>query len=426
MKSVCFVVQNVYDYDKRVRRKAEALVAAGYSVDVLALRDSSGKKSYTLNGVNVRTILLGKKRGSFARYFFEYAMFFMWVFIRVHLQMVQRRYLAIDVNTLPDFLIFAPILAKWMGAKLILDMHEIAPEFYISKYRCAENSWTVRMVKYFEKISIAFADYVVTINEPIQGLLADRGLPHWKSTVIMNSADEAQFCVASNRSTAAEAGDKAKFVMMYHGTLTHIYGLDIAIEGFALAHKKMPGAEFWILGSGPEKNALEELAQVRGVSSKVRFFGQIPSAEIPTWLSNCDIGVLPIRRDAFLDFAFPNKLPEFIIMGKGVVVSRLKTIRHYFGEDALVYFEPNSAADLARQMIRIYRDPELRTRLAFKAREEYAPIRWSVMKERYLGLIEQMVKLKAESIEQSCPSESGCPSRREKARTAFSSWRRST
>ena len=54
-----------------------------------------------------------------------------------------RRYAAIDVNTLPDFLVFAPALAKWMGAKLILDLHEIAPEFFMSKYHSAENSRTV-------------------------------------------------------------------------------------------------------------------------------------------------------------------------------------------------------------------------------------------------------------------------------------------
>src|SRR5438552_16660110 len=68
MTSICIVVQSMYDFDPRVRRKAEALVAAGYHVDVLALRSPDGQKRYTLNGVNVQTISLGKKRGSLARY----------------------------------------------------------------------------------------------------------------------------------------------------------------------------------------------------------------------------------------------------------------------------------------------------------------------------------------------------------------------
>jgi glycosyltransferase involved in cell wall biosynthesis len=390
MKSVCLVVQNIYDIDPRVRRKAEALVAAGYVVDVLALRACNGQKRYQLNGVNVRTMSLAKKRGSLARYFFEFATFFLWVLLRVPLQMLRRHYAVVDVNTLPDFLIFAPVVARWMGAKLILDLHEIAPEFYMSKYHCPEHSRTIRLLKFLERVSMTFADQVITINEPIEDLLVSRGLPRSKSTVIMNAVDEARF-TARTPSNIQETADRDKFVMMYHGTLTRIYGLDIAIEAFALAHKEMPGAELWILGSGPEKDALAQLARTRGIASKVRLVGQVDSAEIPVWLSQCDAGILPIRCDVFLDFAFPNKLPEFIVMGKAVLVSRLKAIRHHFGEDALAYFDPDNPSDLAQQMVRIFDDSQLRFRLARKASNAYAPIRWDLMKQRYLDLMDNVI-----------------------------------
>jgi glycosyltransferase involved in cell wall biosynthesis len=391
MKSVCLIVQSIYDDDPRVRRKAEALVVAGYTVDVIALRAKGCKKSYSLNGVNIRTIALGKKRGSLARYFLEYAVFFLWVLFRVPVQMLHKRYAVIDVNTLPDFLIFAPIVAKWMGAKLILDMHEITPEFYMSKYGISGNSWTIRLLTYLERLSFQLADHVITINKPIEDLLVGRGLDRRKSTIIMNAVDEVRFAADSIASNVSAPRDREKFVMMYHGTLTHLYGLDIAIEALAMAHTKMPGAELWILGSGPEKEALASLAKARGLTSKVRMVGRVAPTEIPTWLSRCDTGILPIRRDVFLDFAFPNKLPEFIIAGRAVIVSRLTAIRHYFSDDALAYFQPNDPADLAEQMVRVYGDCELRSRLAGRAKRDYGPIRWDVMKERYLALIENMV-----------------------------------
>jgi glycosyltransferase involved in cell wall biosynthesis len=339
MKSVCFVVQSVYDFDPRVRRKAEALVAAGYSVDALALRASpdgqgTGKKSYSLNRVNIHTVSLRKKPRFLARSFFQYLAFFLWVFVRVPLQMFGRRYALIDVNSLPDLLIFAPVLAKWMGAKLVLDMHEITPEFYMARYRIAENSWMLPLLKFLEKISFDFADHVITANEPREDLLVHRGLPRSKSTVIMNSVDEGRFS-CSSPSTALWSRDPQKFVMMYHGTVHYIYGLDIAIEAFALVHTEMPEAELWIVGPGKEKSRLTDLARQRGLGSKVRVHGQVPASQIPTWVSQCDIGILPIRRDVFLDFAAPNKLSEYIVMGKSVIVSRLKAIRHYFSEEAL-------------------------------------------------------------------------------------------
>ncbi len=389
MKSVCILVQSVYDFDPRVRRKAEALVDAGYSVDVLALSPADDRRTYTLNGVNVYTIALGKKRGSLLRYLFEYAAFFLWAFVRVPVLMRRRHYVAIDVNTLPDFLIFAPILARWMGAKLVLDMHEITPEFYMSKYGITDDAFLIRLLKFVEKISMDFADYVVTIHEPILDLLVARGLSRSKAIVVMNAVDEARFSAGPD-APAAESGAESRFVMMYHGTLTRIYGLDIAIDAFGMVHEQMPGAELWILGSGTEQAALAAMAEERKLTSKVKLVGQVKSSEIPGWLAQCTVGILPIRRDVFLEYAFPNKLPEFIVAGKPVLISRLRTIRHYFSEEAVAFFEPNDPAALSQQMRRLFSDRALHARLTTAARQEYAPLRWDLMKPRYLKLIGEL------------------------------------
>jgi glycosyltransferase involved in cell wall biosynthesis len=399
MKAVCMLVQNPYDMDIRVRRKAEALVAAGYAVDVLALQSSFSKsKNYSLCGVNVETISLGKKRGSLMRYTFEYVAFFIWAFFKLSTRMSQGQYAVVDVNNLPDFLVFAGAYAKWRGSRIVFDMHEITPEFYISKYGIKEDSLLIGFLKWVEKVSFNFADRVITINEPITQLLASRGLPLAKTTEVMNSVDESLFDRSPNSAGAPTSGEKQpEFVMMYHGTLTRPYGLEIAIEAFGLAQEEMPGAQFWILGNGSERPSLEVLARNAGLANKVRFVGSVRPEEVPQWLNRCDVGVLATRRDIFLDFSFSNKLPEYIIMNKAVISSRLKTIRHYFSEDALAYFVPGDAEALASQMVRLYADPQLRVRLASRALDEYKPIRWEVMKGRYLQLIASLVACESNS-----------------------------
>jgi glycosyltransferase involved in cell wall biosynthesis len=389
MQTICILVQNGYDGDVRVRRKAEALVAAGYEVDVIALRSlKKPEKFYVLNGVNVHTVPLGKQRGSLLRYFSEYFAFFFSAFWRLSKLMQTRRYGVVDVNNLPDFLVFATLWARLRGAKVIFDMHEITPEFYMSKYGRTMRSPGVVLNRILERASIAYAHQVITINEPIEDLLVGRGLKRERSTIIMNSVD-LDFFAANDRmpSPANLPAKKAPFVMMYHGTLTRIYGLDIALEAFRQATADMPGAEFWILGRGPEEAALKTFAEQAGIADRVKLVGQIPAHEIPHWLNLCDIGVLATRRDVFLDLSFSNKLSEYIVKDKAVACSRLKAINRYFTDNALAYFEPNDPAALAQQMVRLYRDADARERLVAQARKEFLPIRWEVMRDRYLELV---------------------------------------
>jgi glycosyltransferase involved in cell wall biosynthesis len=383
MKNVCMLVQNVYDGDVRVRRKAEALVAAGYNVDVIALRaPAAHQKRYELNGVTVYTFSLGKMRGSLLRYGFEYFTFFILAMVKVSMLMRERQYVIIDVNTLPDFLIFAGWYCRRKGAKLVLDLHEITPEFFMSKYQVGERHWLVRLSRWIEKLSFDFADHVITINAPVQKLFESRGLATAKCTVIMNSMDE-----SLTEKTKAASPSPNEFVMMYHGTLTRIYGLDVAIRALGMVHQQLPGARLRILGDGPERCALEKLADELGIRDKVDFIGRVKPEEVFGWLAQSHIGVLPTRSDVFLDYSFSNKLTEYVVMGKAVIVSRLRTIQYYFSGEALAYCEPENHVGLSKEMARMYNDPDLRSRLVAQAQREYVPIRWEVMKERYLELM---------------------------------------
>ena len=332
--------------------------------------------------MTVYTFSLGKLRGSLLRYAFEYLTFFFLASVKVSMLMRKRRYAVVDMNTLPDFLVFAGWHCRRKGAKLVLDMHEITPEFFMSKYKVGERHWLVRLSRWLEKVSFDFADHVITINGPVQKLFERRGLPESKCTVIMNSMDE-----SLNEKTKAASASSEEFVMMYHGTLTNIYGLDVAIRALAMVHEQLPGARLRILGDGPEKRGLEKLAGELGIEQKVDFIGRVKPEEVFGWLAQCQIGVLPTRSDVFLDYSFSNKLTEYVVMGKAVIVSRLRTIQYYFSGEALAYCEPENPASLSKEMVRLYRDAALRGRLVAQAQREYVPIRWEVMKERYLELM---------------------------------------
>ena len=39
------------------------------------------------------------------------------------------------VHNIPDFLVFAGLRLKWSGTRIILDIHDIVPELYESKFK---------------------------------------------------------------------------------------------------------------------------------------------------------------------------------------------------------------------------------------------------------------------------------------------------
>jgi glycosyltransferase involved in cell wall biosynthesis len=58
------------------------------------------------------------------------------------------------------------------------------------------------------------------------------------------------------------------------GNLLHLKGFDLGLRAFAQAGLR--GAEYWIVGDGPERVRLERLVDSLGIRSQVRFTGRLP------------------------------------------------------------------------------------------------------------------------------------------------------
>ena len=98
------------------------------------------------------------------------------------------------------------------------------------------------------------------------------------------------------------------FNCVYHGTLTDIYGLDTAIEGFSKVSKKFPDMIFHIFGEGPSFPQLKYLTEHLNLEQSVVFHGSITYDKMMESLSEMDLGILAIRKDIFLNLSFSNKL----------------------------------------------------------------------------------------------------------------------
>lgn len=388
MKKICMIAYTNYLHDARVRREARSLVKKGFVVDCLCLRGKGQLKFENVDGVNLYRLPLSKYRGSSRiMYLLAYLWFFVLSFFTVTKFYLKNRYHVIQYHTLPDFIIFSGIIPKMFGAKLVLDMHEITPEFYMSKFGFEMSHFFVKVLKLLEKISVSFAHAVIVINDPIKRLLLKRCKSRSDITVVMNTADESMF-VADRRGRTNRSNG---FILMYHGTLTDLYGVDIAIRAIAKLKDEIPDLQFRIFGSKTETDHLKELVDELGVSKNVAFMGRVGMEAIPKYIEEADIGVVPIVKDEYIDLSFSNKLAEYVSMRTPAVATRLCSTLEYFTDDAISYFESRDVNALASKILELYMSPQKRLLQAKKAFQQYQRIRWAVMEKHYIGLIESLV-----------------------------------
>jgi glycosyltransferase involved in cell wall biosynthesis len=89
-------------------------------------------------------------------------------------------------------------------------------------------------------------------------------------------------------------GKPTRFVSI--GRLLHWKGIHLGLRGFAIA--QLEEAEYWIIGDGPERKRLEDLTERLGLSTKVRFLGQITRSTLPSYLEQCQVLVHPSLHDS--------------------------------------------------------------------------------------------------------------------------------
>ncbi|MDB9496986.1 glycosyltransferase [Spirulina subsalsa CS-330] len=78
--------------------------------------------------------------------------------------------------------------------------------------------------------------------------------------------------------------------------LLHWKGIHLGIRAFAAA--QVPTAEYWIVGDGPERSHLAQLAQDLGVGSQVKFTGRVPRDQAIAYLSQSHALIHPSLHDS--------------------------------------------------------------------------------------------------------------------------------
>jgi glycosyltransferase involved in cell wall biosynthesis len=386
-KRIGMVTHSVYSGDSRVMRYAESLAARGDQVEVFSLRRSDDlPKEGALRGVRIfriqdRFAKLQKTKLGFLMPLIRFLVVSTWHLTRRH---SRQRYDLIHIHNIPDFLVFAAWYPKLTGTPVILDIHDVVPEFFSSKFGQKQSGLVFGGLKLMERLSAMYADHIILGNHLWLDTYAVRTRSRARCTAMINNVDTTLF-----KPDPAPRND-GKLVVLFPGGLQWHQGLDIAIRAFPRVVAELPNAEFQIYGDGNARDDLIALTRELGLQEKVHFFAPRPVNEIVPIMARADLGVVPKRADSFGNEAYSTKIMEFMSVGVAVVISSTKIDRYYFDDTVVRFFESGNVDALARNMIELLRNESLRRAQIKNALVYAAENSWTAHKHVYLGLVDRL------------------------------------
>jgi glycosyltransferase involved in cell wall biosynthesis len=390
-KTACVIRQAFYPQDPRVYKEVAVWVEKGWRVDVVCLRGKSEPKFETIGNVTVHRLQREMVRAGKIQYILQYFTFLLRCFLKVSRLSLKNRYQFIQINTMPDILVFSALLAKFQGVPIILDMHEVMPELFKCIYKISDDNVYIRTLKLFEKISTSFANHVITVNNQCLKIFLSRGLPVQKSSIVINVPDNTVFR-SPEESWNTNSINNESLRLFSHGSMLERYGFQTLIEALALLKDRYPNVQLDLLGDGEYRQALVELSQKLNIRDRVHFHGYIPLKQVPGHIRSSDICVVPLIKDIYTDIMLPNKIFEYVALKKPVVSSDVEAIQSFFPADEITYYRSGNAKDMADAIDGMLRRWDRTSQMVEKAYHRYTDFTWDKHKTVYYQAVMETIR----------------------------------
>ena len=213
-----------------------------------------------------------------------------------------------DVIYCDDSYPFYPALVKLVSpkSKVVIRLGDLHLMYYYS-------GLVYQVLHFFEKIAWRMADYVIPISVEMERFLIP--LCAKKSYIniieILDPVDPKDFPILDS---------KHHGTVMFHGLLVKNKNVDIMLE----AARRMPEVNFVVIGDGPDRKRLEDLAPIN-----VFFKGWVPFKSMSRHIATCAVGLALRSDNPGNEYVVTSPFLQYGIMGKPCLVTRRKVFGDY-------------------------------------------------------------------------------------------------
>jgi glycosyltransferase involved in cell wall biosynthesis len=242
-----------------------------------------------------------------------------------------------------------------------------------SQWGVRRAGWGRSIERLGEGAPMRAADIVACGSATVAEQVARLGVDGRRIVITPTGTDPELFGTFRDRdreSTRRRLGLDGRFVVGWIGSFRRFHALEHAVDALV----SIENATLLLVGDGPERARIEQLARDRNVT--VVCTGTVPHDKVPEHLAAMDVAMVLAAGDQMFHYS-PLKLAEYLAAGLAVIAPRVGALGEQLhdGVDALLV-EPGDTQQLAATLRRLRDDPNERDRLG-RAASATAADRWS-------------------------------------------------
>ena len=212
-----------------------------------------------------------------------------------------------------------------------------------------------------------FCDLVINPSKALTDALKERGLKI-PAEVIRNSIDTALFQPVSNvkekKLIKKSFGIENKSAV-YMGRLSYEKSIDKVIKAFAIMLEKSPELKLMIVGDGPEKQKLENLAKELKIKDKVIFTGFLYKDELKKALQANEVFLSACKNENM-----PLSVAQAMAVGLPLVMVKENGLSEMIKENTNGFFcKTDNPEDMAKKALKLLSDARLLKKLGAGSRK---------------------------------------------------------
>jgi glycosyltransferase involved in cell wall biosynthesis len=392
--TICKVWDADYPWDVRVEKVARSL---GSEHEVhLVCRNDKRRSTYELrDGLHIHRLPAMPGLPDRPHAIAGFPAFFNPLWIRAIARTARRhRAQLLLVRDLP-LALATLFVGRVLGLPVVLDMAENYPAMVRdlrdsrqdrTGFRLVRNPWLVRMV---ERLSVRHVDHILTVVDESRDRLVKLGVPDARISVVMNTPSLQRWRTLQERvERQPPLGGRDELVVAYLGVLEAPRGLGVAIQAMRRVRQRMPRARLVIIGSGRDEGRFRAEAARAGVTAGVEFRGWMDYEDALTYLSRCDVGLVPHHVTESWQTTIPNKLFDYMSIGKPVLVSDARPTERIVREERCGLVFPDRDERALAEAIVALGDPDVREACGQRGREAIRRrYNWEADERRLLAAI---------------------------------------